>query len=171
MALRAYLGHPLIVFGHHRDVAAGPARLQAIHEGLAEIAAFRWLPIDQIARTNYATRHEGETLHVRLYSRHVRVDIPSGVERLVVELPGHPCPERERVLYGAMDVRPYTPIEVSAEASELRLKSDLEIPTSEGVSQRRRPPRLWPVARRGIAEARDRSITVIDRVTSRQDAA
>jgi hypothetical protein len=45
------------------------------------------MSLTDIARSSYATRREGATLRVRMFSRRVRVDVPSGVTEIVVETP------------------------------------------------------------------------------------
>jgi hypothetical protein len=79
LALRALLGQPLILYGHHGDFAQGLdlfAQAAADINGLGEV---RWGPLGAIARDNYATRRVGKVLHVRMYSRRVDVEVPAGV--------------------------------------------------------------------------------------------
>jgi hypothetical protein len=169
LAILAYLDHPLIVFGHHDDVADGPERLREIRDQLAPLGAIRWNSIERLARCNFATSQEQGTLRVRLYSRRVELDVPEGVECLIVELPGHPCPERELVACGTERALPGEAIPVQAGTYRLALRHCADALASARGPRRRPPMRVWPIVRRGMAEARDRSQPVINRIAVRRD--
>jgi hypothetical protein len=84
LALRALLGQPLILYGHHGDFAQGLdilAQAAAEIEGLGDV---RWGSLGWIARGNYATRRVGETLLVRMHARRVAIEVPAGVRALRV---------------------------------------------------------------------------------------
>jgi hypothetical protein len=168
LAMLAYLDHPLIVFGHHDDVADGPERLREIRGQLTGLGPIRWSSIERLARRNFATSQEQGTLRVRLYSRCVDLDVPEGVERLVVELPGHPCPERELVACGTEHALPGEAMPVRGGSHRLALRRYGEDLAGAGGPCRRRPIRVWPILRRGMVEARDRSRPVINRIAARR---
>jgi hypothetical protein len=169
LALLAYLDHPLILFGHHRDVAGGPSRLRSIAQRLAEIGPIRWESIQDIARTNFSQRRAGDTVHVRMYSRCVDLEVPPNVRSLVVELPGHPCPDQELVLCGGELVMPGESTQVRpGSRCQVALHNQLQ---AEPWVRMRRPRagfQLWPLVRRGMTEGRDRSVTIADRMADRR---
>ena len=87
LALRALLGQPLILYGHHGDFAQGLDILaQAASEidGLGEV---RWGPLGWIARGSYTTRRVGDVLLVRMHARRIAVEVPAGVRALRVLVP------------------------------------------------------------------------------------
>lgn len=168
LALLAYLDHPLILYGHHRDVAGGPSRLRSIAERVAAIGPVRWESIHRIARTNFSQRQAGDTLYVRMYSRCVDLEVPPGVRSLVVELPGHPCPDQELVRSAGALVAPGEPMEVRPDSRcQVALRHRLQADARRGVRRRGNLP-LWPLVRRGMTEGRDRSVTIADRVAERR---
>jgi hypothetical protein len=171
LVMLAYLDHPLIVFGHHDDVAEGPERLREIRDQLAALGPIRWSSIERLARRNFATSQEQSTLRVRLFSRRVELDVPEGVERLVVELPGHPCPERELVACGTEHALPGEAIPVHGGPHRLALRHYGEDLYSAGGPYRRPAIPVWPIVRRGMVEARDRSRPVLDRIAARRHRA
>jgi hypothetical protein len=169
LALLAYLDHPLILYGHHRDVAGDPSRLGCIADQLAEIAPVQWESIRQIARGNFSQRCAGDILHLRMYSRCVDLEVPPEVRSLVVELPGHPCPDQELMVCGSECVRPGEPAEVQpGTGCHVSLRNVSEGDREVGVRRQRARARPWPLVRRGITETRDRSITIADRIAARR---
>jgi hypothetical protein len=165
LALLAYLDHPLILYGHHGDVAGGTARLRALRDRLSVLGPIRWKSIEALARSNFSTRRDGETLYVRLHGRCAELHVPADVLELVVELPGHPSADEEFVYCGTERTSAGQPIPVQS-GSQYRVRlghaSELEPPNPS-----RRRQRVWPLIRRGMSEARDRSLPIIDRVAAR----
>jgi hypothetical protein len=83
--LYAFLGKPLILYGHHGDFISG---FDLLAETAAQINSFggvRWGPLSEIFSSNYLTRRTQGTFHVKLLSNHARVRVDRGVERLVIE--------------------------------------------------------------------------------------
>jgi hypothetical protein len=181
LALRALLGQPLILYGHHGDFAQGLdilARAAAEIEGLGDV---RWGSLGWIARGNYATRRVGETLLVRMHARRVAIDVPAGVRALRV-LVGEPLggAAGHRVIHagagmeagatGEADgaVEAGTAVEIAYEGGlgasrplavdapsqiELTLPADRPLSPAEVPSPGVNP---WPLARRILVEGRDR---------------
>jgi hypothetical protein len=86
LALRALLGQPLILYGHHGDFVDGLdlfAQAAAAVNGLGDA---QWGPLGWIARRNYATRRVGETLYLDMYARRIALEVPVGVQTLCVRL-------------------------------------------------------------------------------------
>ena len=90
LALRAFLDQPLILYGHHGDMTRRPRPARraggAWSTGSGDV---EWMSIADIAASNVATRVEGDTLRVRMFTRRARVQIPAGVEHVAVDTPSH----------------------------------------------------------------------------------
>jgi hypothetical protein len=163
LALRALLGQPLILYGHHGDFAQG---LDILAEAASEIDGLgdaQWGPLGWIARGSYATRRTGEVLLVRMHARRVAVEVPAGVRtlRIVVEEPlggaaGH------RLIHGggsislafAAGLGVSEPLVVDAPARiDMTLIADRPLTPAQVPSRSTRP---WPLIRRALVEGRDR---------------
>ena len=83
LPLRALLGQPLILYGHHEDVADGLATLAQAAAQVNALGDIRWCSLGEIARSNFETRQRGNRLDVRMAASVVDVDIPEGVHELV----------------------------------------------------------------------------------------
>jgi len=87
IALRAFLGQPLIMLGHHWDAVNDYAlfeRAAAIANSLGDV---QWMGMEAMARSNYSWKRQGDVLYIRPYSKHVVVDVPDGVHAIEVETP------------------------------------------------------------------------------------
>ena len=67
LALRAFLGQPLILYGHQHDLADGLDGLRAAAAQINALGPVRWDSLTGIARAGFQTRRDGERLHVRLH--------------------------------------------------------------------------------------------------------
>jgi hypothetical protein len=159
LALRAYLGQPLVLYGHHGDVRAGLAPLAEAAARVVARGAARWAPIGAIAAGNAATRVTAGVLEVRPFSRRLALVAPAGVGAVSVVGPaagGGPLTAWSRggapaVPFGtALPVRPGEPL-----ALRLHGRTDVD---PRGLAARRSSPRA--VARRRASEARDRLVPV-----------
>jgi hypothetical protein len=161
LVLRAFLDHPLIVYGHHDDLADGL-------EPLAETAALlnslgvEWGPASWIARAGSVTREAGETLRVQLRGRQTELIVAPDKAMIELEIPAvhGELDECEVACGGAV-----APVQLSDSAPTV-----VTVPASPGPvtvelrSRVRRDPRSvpaprvdpWPVVRRAMTEARDR---------------
>ncbi len=163
LALRAMLGQPLILYGHHGDCAQGLDILAEAAREINDLGSVRWGRLGSIARENYATRPLGETLLVRMYARRITVEVPAGVRtlRVLLQTPlggsaGH------RLSYGSGSVRVdfkgswgvSEPLKHNGPGRvELTLMADqplnpAHIPAPDAS--------LWPWIRRALVEGRDR---------------
>jgi hypothetical protein len=88
LPLRAFLGQPLIVSGHHGDLAPGVDVLARAAEQINSLDGVRWMSPTDIARSSFSTYRDGHTLRVRMLSRRIRVDVPPGISEVVIETPG-----------------------------------------------------------------------------------
>jgi hypothetical protein len=157
LALRAFLGQPLILYGHHDDLRGGLDLLAGAAADINALGDVRWGSLEQIARASVETRREGNALAVRVHSRRVSVELAPGVDRLVltaregrlhVRLPG-----------GAeLETRTGEAVAVAAPGSaEIWSPLPPAPPSPAGAGA----PRLWPIARRLAGESRDRMQAVL----------
>lgn len=101
LVLSSYLNLPIVLYGHHDDVARGL-------DGVAEIVSFinalgpvQWRNLTAISRSNISTKVFGSQLHIRPYARHFNVEVPSGVEELVVDIEHLACYESMQIQHSS----------------------------------------------------------------------
>jgi hypothetical protein len=163
LPLRALLGQPLILYGHHGDFAEGLDVLgQAASEidGLGEV---RWGSLAWIARGNYTARLVDDVLLVRMHARRIAVEIPAGVHLLRISVPeplGGARGHRLVHARGAMEIAfdggwgASGPLEVDGPTRvDLTLAADQPLSPAQVHSRGIRP---WPLIRRTLVEGRDR---------------
>jgi len=159
LVLRAVLGQPLVLAGHHVDFKEGLRPLAAAAELVNDLGDVRWVRMDEILRTNFRSRRSGTTLHLRPWSRLMHVDA-TDVEALVVEegatdqdrVVVHRASDGTEAASGAVGEAigvPREPLEVTLAYGAAR----------PAVSGRRR--RAWPLVRRRLTETRDRLLPVV----------
>ena len=163
LALRAMLGQPLILYGHHRDFAHGPDVLAHAAEEINGLGDVQWGPLGWIARRNYATRQLGETLFVKMHARRITVDIPAGVRALQLVVPEPLGGAAGHRLTHSGNCSPIA-FEDGRGASELLAvdaptRMDLALMVDQPLSPTDVPSpgvSLWPWIRRALVEGRDR---------------
>jgi hypothetical protein len=156
IALRAFLNQPLVLYGHHGDVAEGLDVLAEIAAQVNRLGEVRWCSVGEIALSNYATKLQGRRLLVRSYSRRLRVEVPRGTRALAVEQPrgatshlvGWSLRDSEGLSFGTASSHLPGP-------ADIRLRGASEIDSGEVPPPGWRP---WPVLRRMATEARDRTL-------------
>jgi hypothetical protein len=152
VALRAYLDQPLILYGHHDDLADGLDLLAERSAAVAQLGRVRWGSLGAVASASVYTRREGDLLRLRPYSRHIRVELPDGVERVTVETPWD---GRGETVEAPGRVVPTGEPFAAGERGELELR--LRRPDAVAPDHVAPPPRRpWPLARRLASETRDR---------------
>ena len=85
--LAMYLDQPLILVGHHWDLAEGTdllAKTAKIINGLGDVV---WADLATIARRNYRHRIESNRLRIQPFCRILHVDVPEGVTEIESEAP------------------------------------------------------------------------------------
>jgi hypothetical protein len=163
LALRALLGQPLILYGHHWDFASGLDVLAQAADEINGLGEVQWGPLGWVARSNYATRRVAETLFVRMHARTVSVPTPADVAalRIIVDVPFGACAWRGLTV-GDRDVGlsfdngqgVSEPVAVqSAGELQLRLLDDRPLDPAGVPSPGVKP---WPLLRRLLVEGRDR---------------
>jgi hypothetical protein len=163
LALRAMLGQPLILYGHHGDFAHGLDVLAQAASEIDGLGDVEWGSLSWVARGSYATRHVGEVLHLRMDSRRIAVDVPPGTRalRVVVREPLGGAAAHRLIHPGGVagiafeqGVGTAEPLAVDAPGRiELTLMADQPLSPAEIPSPGVRP---WPWLRRALVEGRDR---------------
>jgi hypothetical protein len=157
LALRAFMGRPIVLYGHHQDLAGGFDLLEqaaATVNGLGEV---EWTSLEGLARTNITTGLDGDLATARPYAGRVRLRVPGRARRLVVTEPRY----SDGTLAGwSASPEPITPFgeAIACEGGtemEIRLRPRDEIDPATLARPGRRP---WPLIRRAATEARDRAM-------------
>lgn len=170
LVFRALLGQPLVLYGHHGDLAEGLDVLAAGAEEVGRLAAARWESLGAIASGCCATRRVGDTLLVRMYARRSAIAVPDGVRALQVQLPApfegaawhrlaHPDGAAEVELQGEWGLSAPIPCEPRTEVA-LAIVPDSPLSPTTVPSPRRR---MWPLMRRLASEGRDRAQPLLAR--------
>jgi hypothetical protein len=87
LALRAFLDQPLVLYGHHGDLARGLEPLAAAAALVNGLGDVRWCSVGEMVCGNHALRIHDETLQLRPGAQRMRFVVPEGVRRLLVEAP------------------------------------------------------------------------------------
>jgi hypothetical protein len=155
LTLRAFLGQPLILYGHHEDALGGPDALLNTVEEVNRIGPTSWCSLKEIAATSFETRRDGSRLAIRLLTRKAQIEIPAGIDELTVELPAVGIePDQQTLSVGGIEVNPGEPMTVAPGNSlEVTLSPLDAIDPATVPAPRRRP---LAVARRLASEGRDR---------------
>jgi hypothetical protein len=163
MRLRAYLDQPLVLYGHHDDLAPG---LDLLSEAQAEVEALApgtaWKSLAAITRRAYESRVEGPTLAVRPLGNQLRVEIPADIETLRFEPPAGPLSPRLIVDGRQFEYGEPIPVAEDAEGAQVVTvdSGPAPIEPAEVPSPPRRP---LAVARRLAGESRDRLAPLLAR--------
>jgi hypothetical protein len=155
--LSAFLGHPVIIATHHQDYVSNYARIESLAKMVNDIYAPKWLPIKDISRSNYLASTQQNTLCITPFTRKLTVPLAAGITNVVIE-ESHFCPATSIDLHNLSITA--GPVRYSVADGALQLV----IPPAEPVDyQKIRPARmgLWPIARRILAEGRDRAQPIL----------
>jgi len=163
LVFRALLHQPLILYGHHWDLAEGLDVLAEAAADVAELGEVSWGPPSWIAASNYSIRRAGDTLEVRLHTRRAVLEVPEGVGAIRVEVVGAygdplwsgvACGNERTLLSPVRGGWRSKPIEVSPASNiELSLPAACPLAADRLPDLRIRP---WPAVRRVAVEGRDR---------------
>jgi hypothetical protein len=159
IALRAFADQPVVLYGHHDDVAGGLEPLAAAAAAVNRLGDVRWLSVGAIARSNVAVRMTGGRAQVRPFAGRVEVELPAGVRSVAVDAPvdagdgavlhGWSLDRGPAIAFGAS-----API-AGARTVEIRLHGGTAV---DALSVARPAWRPWPRLRRAATEARDRML-------------
>lgn len=158
IALRAFLNQPLVLYGHHEDVAGGMDDLAAAAARVNAVGDVRWCSISEMAHDSHEVARDGSLLRVRPWARLLRVAVPEDVDEVVVESPpGASTGMSGWTVAGRTGAGPLPfgePHPVNG-SSQLALRL---VPhhTVEPRTVRSPRHRTWPAMRRRVTEMRDR---------------
>lgn len=159
LALRAFLDHPIVVYGHHEDVAGGLEPLAQAAERVNRLGDVRWTSVGDIVTSNHTLREDGSAIVVRPHARRVAVDVPAASQAVTVERPQDAADDNALIGWslGPAAAQPFgaelpiagrTPLEI-----RLHGPDDVD-PWSVAAP----PWRAWPRLRRVGTEMRDRAL-------------
>lgn len=157
----ALLHQPILVRGHHKDIAKGLQLLAEVSAYVNSFESVHWADMKRISRSHYAQRQDGNVLHARMFTKHIEVSIPEGIARVLVDRPWLQTGEIVPVSWRAMSrgaawktQSPDAPIPVlpGQKVAILSGASRAASPDAQNI----RRLRLWSVMRRQFTEARDR---------------
>jgi hypothetical protein len=154
LAICAFLEQPLVIYGHHTDLAGGLDRLREIASLLTRFGEVRWMSLESIAETNYRAHRAGDVLVVEPFANRLKIEVPDWADSVQVAPPRDP----EKLFAGwssegSGQVQFDVPFRSRLSPLELRLDPLAAVDPSTV-----RAPRTtgWPIARRMATETRDR---------------
>lgn len=152
LAIRAYLDQPLILYGHHDDLADGLDVLAERSAAVNRLGPVQWGSMEALAAANVSRHLEGDLLRLRPYSRQITVEIPPEARQAVVEPPWNADGELVNTTNGTVPVG--EPFALSGPGP---LNLHLQRPNAVRPQDVPAPPRrLRPLVRRLAGETRDR---------------
>jgi hypothetical protein len=159
IALHAFLDHPIVLYGHHEDLAHGLEPLADAAARVNRLGDVRWMALGDMALANHAQRVSGDRVLVAPYARRVLVSRPAGASRLAVQEPrdAHGDPMLGGWSLGSGPVRPFgTEAELEHDGPiEVRLRGARDVDSGQVAPPAWRP---WPKLRRAGTELRDRAL-------------
>ena len=87
IVISAFMDRPIIAVGHHQTVAGGLELLADVSANIDSLENVCWQSPEMMFRSNYLARRNNDTLHISPYSRRIRITVPDGITRLLVEPP------------------------------------------------------------------------------------
>ena len=85
IALRAYIDQPIVLYGHHEDVAGGLDVLAEAASRVNRLGNVQWTSLEEIACGNAGVLRDRNDVSLQAYSHRVR--IPEGAESLTLSAP------------------------------------------------------------------------------------
>lgn len=161
LVIRAFLGQPVIVYGHHDVFAQGTEVLESFADEVNGLGAVRWSSLSGIARAAVETRLDRDALDVRMLGRHVSLEVPAGVAEVRIDAARIEPSERHPLLAtdAAGEIVLGDARHATLPATDATRPTDLELRLGLAVDARSVPAprrRLLPVARRVATRWRDR---------------
>jgi len=168
--LKTFLGHPVIVATHHQDCVSNFARLESMANTVNSIDSVRWMGIEEISRTNFVSKMQNGMFHIWPYTRHLAVPLsPEITEVEVCRSPycgGFTIDLRNVRRDGAETALLNVPARYRISNNTL----EIFFPPSNTVDYRQvesKSPGMWPIVRRLLTEARDRTQPVLSLASAR----
>jgi hypothetical protein len=162
LALRAFLGQPLILYGHQADLRGGLGVLGEAAADVNRLGPTQWCSLGEIAASSYESRRQGEALAVRPHGHRALLAVPGDVEELLVDprADGTGAVANRLLVDGQSHPLDQTVPVTPGATVELVLGHDDEVDPST-VSPPRRQPLALP--RRVLSEGRDRLTPLLAR--------
>jgi hypothetical protein len=157
IALRAFMDNPVVLYGHHQDLAEGLDLLEQAAGRVNSLGDVEWMSLGAIATSNLGVGVQDGTAVLRPYAGRVRVELPADAEAVVVEQPRESGAALVGWSGGGAAMSAFgVPVPVPAErAVEVRLRPRLEIDPDTVPRPGWRP---LAALRRAATEARDRAM-------------
>jgi hypothetical protein len=167
IALRAFLRQPLVIYGHHGDLAAGLDRLASVAGVVNAMGDVGWMSMAEIALTNRDIEVSGGHATVRPYARRIRLDLGPGVDSVTIAPPADLLADNAVVGWSLRggEIHPFGEPRPVPDGGRL----EIVLHRSAGVDPDEVAPppwRPWPRIRRGAAEARDRALPLVSAARS-----
>jgi hypothetical protein len=156
---KLFLGQPVILYGHHGDVADGLEPLADARADVARCGAARWMSLADIALSNFTSRQSGDELALRPFARRLRVSIPPGTRSIRLAGAGDGWRGDEVVTWQLPSGVRRSGLDAAVEvdgAAEVAVRIAGGSVEPEDGDAARRLPNPWPRARRLLTESRDR---------------
>jgi hypothetical protein len=159
----AFLGQPILSYGHHEDCAEGLGQLAETADTVNAWASTTWTDLESILRDNCRTKIEGDLLHVQMGARQARITVPEGISQVVVHAYGaigaackiSAASATAQLQTWALDVPNRVP-----PSTVLTLRVSSCSPLDPAIVER--PGyRVWPPVRRALAIGRDRLMPIV----------
>jgi hypothetical protein len=169
LILRAWLGMPLVLYGHHADGRHDFRRFHQACELVEDLGGARWMSIRDIARSNVSSRAVGSELEVRVWSRLAVVDVPEDISTLrCLALPEGEYGEAIQVVASDGSTFVLHPEEACPVQALDRLRlTRLPVRRIDPFATPSPAPNRWAFPRRLLVESRDRSLGTLARIGAR----
>jgi hypothetical protein len=168
--LSAFLGTPMIVTTHHRDCVSNFNRFEFMANIVNKIGGTRWMSIEDISRTNFLSKTRNGALQIQPYSRRLKIPLSSEINS--VQVCRSPYCEGFTIDVGRNhgDGAEVTVLNVPAQYSISNNTMEIFFPPSNRVDFNQIAGKtvwLWPILRRLLTEARDRTQPILSPASAR----
>ena len=167
--IAALLRQPIVPITHHQAVSDGYHLLDETASFINSLGAVSWQNLKSISRSLYSQRNQGDTLHVRMFSKRITIRLPEGVTSVHVERPW--LDAFEESLSWRSENTHWNRV---ANPGNVVVPEGTSVEIVSGVPQKTQrtngsgPRRFRPVARRLLTEGRDRVLPSLHRIAGRQ---
>ena len=170
LRLAAFLGQPIVPYGHHGDCAEGIGRLAHMADVVNSWGPLTWTDMESILRSQYRTRTDAELMHIEMRSRRIKVQIPEGISHVAVHAAAGIDTDAVRVRFSAgndMSEQSHwsTPFPLKSSGTvEVTVMSDSIVDPANVHRPKYQP---WPSVRRSLCIVRDRVLPLVQAQASR----
>jgi len=168
--LSAFLGHPVIIATHHHDCVSNFARLEYMANMVNSIGNIQWMGIEDISRTNFRSKTHNGMLQIWPYSRRFKIPLSAEItsaqvcrslycEGFTIDLDGNRRDGTEAAV-----------LNLPARYRISNNTMEIFFPPTNGVDYNQVASKsvgMWPVVRRLLTEARDRTQPILSLASAR----